>query len=123
MKPGLPTPAAIWRLIRLARQIKPDLIQGWLYHGSLAAQIAGLTLARKVPVLWSIHCSIYSLSFEKRLTAAVVRLCALLSRLASKIVFVSRTSRTQHEALGYRIDQSCVVPNGIDTNLFGPDAE
>lgn len=123
MKPGLPTPSGIWRLIRLVRQIKPDLIQGWLYHGSLAAQIAGLGLGKKVPVLWSIHCSIYSLSFEKKLTAAVVRFCALLSRLASNIIFVSHTSRSQHEALGYRIEHSCVVPNGIDTNLFAADAE
>lgn len=123
MKPGRPTPASVWRLIRIARQIKPDLIQGWLYHGSLAAQIAGLFLGERVPVLWSIHCSIYSLSFEKKLTALVVRLCALLSRLAANIIFVSQTSRTQHEALGYRIEQSCVVPNGIDTNLFAPDAE
>jgi glycosyltransferase involved in cell wall biosynthesis len=123
MKPGLPTPAAVWRLIRLAREIKPDLIQGWLYHGSMAAQIVGLGLAKRVPVLWSIHCSIYSLSFEKKLTAAVVRLCALMSRLASNIIFVSRNSRSQHEALGYRIERSCVVPNGIDTNLFAPDVE
>lgn len=123
MTPGLPTPASIWRLIRLARRVKPDLIQGWLYHGSLAAQIAGLTFGRKIPVLWSIHCSIYSLAFEKRLTAAVVRLSALLSRLASNIIFVSHTSRSQHEALGYRIQRNCVVPNGIDSGLFAPDAE
>jgi glycosyltransferase involved in cell wall biosynthesis len=123
MTPGLPTPAAIWRLLRLARRIKPDLIQGWLYHGSLAAQVAGFVLPKSVPVLWSIHCSIYSLSFEKKLTAAVVRLCALMSRLASNIIFVSRTSRMQHEALGYRTEPSCIVPNGIDTNLFAPNAK
>lgn len=122
MKPGLPSPASIRRLLRLVRQIKPDLIQGWLYHGSLAAQIAAGSLAKKVPVLWSIHCSIYSLSFEKKLTAAVVRLCALLSRLAANIIFVSHTSRAQHKRLGYRGEHSCVVPNGIDTNLFATDA-
>ena len=123
MTPGLPTLGSIWRLVRLARQIKPDLIHGWLYHGSLAAQITGLVLTKKVPVLWSIHCSIYSLSFEKKLTAAVMRLCALISGLASNIIFVSHTSRSQHEALGYRIEHSCVVPNGIESNLFAPDAE
>jgi glycosyltransferase involved in cell wall biosynthesis len=89
----------------------------------LAAQVAGLALPKKVPVLWSIHCSIYSLDFEKKLTAAVVRLCAFMSRLASNIIFVSRTSRTQHAALGYRIEPGCIVPNGIDTNLFAPNAE
>lgn len=123
MKPGLPSPASIWRLLKLARRLRPDLIQGWLYHGSLAAQIASLVLPKKPPVLWSIHCSIYSLAFEKKLTAAVVRLCALMSRMASNIIFVSRTSRTQHEALGYRVEPSCIVPNGIDTAQFAADAE
>ena len=123
MKPGLPTPASIWRLIRLVRQIKPDLIQGWLYHGSLAAQIGSLVLPGRIPALWSIHCSIYSLSFEKKLTAAVVRLCALLSKLAASIIFVSRTSQAQHKALGYSIAKSCVFPNGIDTALFAPSNE
>jgi glycosyltransferase involved in cell wall biosynthesis len=123
MKRGLPTPASIWRLIRLVRQVKPDLIQGWLYHGSLAAQIGSLVLPGRVPALWSIHCSIYSLSFEKKLTAAVVRICALLSRLAAYIIFVSRTSQAQHKELGYDINKSCVVPNGIDTTLFAPSHE
>lgn len=123
MKPGLPTPASVWSLIRLVREIKPDLIQGWLYHGSLAAQIGSLVLPGKIPAVWSIHCSIYSLSFEKKLTAAVVRLCALLSKLAAGIIFVSRTSQAQHQALGYSIDKSCVFPNGIDTALFAPSNE
>jgi glycosyltransferase involved in cell wall biosynthesis len=123
MKPGRPTPAGIWRLIRLARQIKPELIQGWLYHGSLAAQIAGLGLARKVPVLWGIHYSMYSLSFEKQLTALVVRLGARFSKLASSIVFVSRTSQSQHKEKGYFTESACVIPNGIDTALFTPSVE
>jgi glycosyltransferase involved in cell wall biosynthesis len=123
MKRGLPTPASLWRLIRLVRQIKPGLIQGWLYHGSLAAQLGSLSLSRRVPALWSIHCSIYSLSFEKKLTAAVVRICAWLSRLAAYIIFVSRTSQAQHQALGYDVSKSCVVPNGIDTALFAPSIE
>jgi glycosyltransferase involved in cell wall biosynthesis len=123
MKRGLPTPASIWRLIRLVRQFNPHLIQGWLYHGSLAAQIGSLVLPGRVPALWSIHCSIYSLSFEKKLTAAIVRICALLSRLAAYIIFVSRTSQEQHKELGYDVSKSCVVPNGIDTALFAPSRE
>lgn len=123
MKRGLPTPASIWRLIRLVRQIKPDLIQGWLYHGSLAAQLGSLSLPKRVPALWSIHCTIYSLSFEKKLTALVVRICAWLSPLAAYIIFVSRTSQAQHKALDYDVSKSCVVPNGIDTSLFAPSRE
>ena len=42
MKRGVPTPRAFWRLIQIIRQVKPDLIQGWMYHGNLAAQIASV---------------------------------------------------------------------------------
>jgi glycosyltransferase involved in cell wall biosynthesis len=118
MKPGMANPASVWRLIRRLRQLKPDLIQGWMYHGSLAAQVAALFASSRTPVIWSIHCSIYSLSFEKKLTTAVVRLCAPFSKLASNIVFVSRTSQAQHKDLGYATEHSCVIPNGIDTASF-----
>jgi len=123
IKRGRPTPASIWRLIRLVRRINPDLIQGWLYHGSLSGQIASMAMSRKIPVLWSIHCSIYSLSFEKKLTAMVVRICAFLSKRAAGIIFVSRTSQAQHRELGYNISKSLVVPNGIDVGLFAPSEE
>jgi glycosyltransferase involved in cell wall biosynthesis len=119
MKAGMATPASIWRLIRLVRKIKPDLIQGWLYHGSLAAQLAGMFASAKAPVIWGIH-STYSLPLEKKLTAAIVKLCAPLSRLSSSIVFVSRSSQSQHKAKGYFSGNSCVIPNGIDTTLFAP---
>jgi len=26
-------------LIHIVRQVKPDLIQGWMYHGNIAAQL------------------------------------------------------------------------------------
>lgn len=45
MKPGMPpTPAAMQRLIQIIQQLKPDLIQGWMYHGNLAAQFASFFL-------------------------------------------------------------------------------
>jgi glycosyltransferase involved in cell wall biosynthesis len=110
-------------LIRLVRQIKPDLIQGWLYHGSLAGQLGAFASSQPIPVIWSIHCSIYSLSFEKRLTAVIVRICAVLSRMAAAIIFVSRTSQAQHQNLGYKIEKSFVFPNGIDVNEFAPSRD
>jgi glycosyltransferase involved in cell wall biosynthesis len=124
MKPGRPTPASIWRLIRLVRRSKPDLLQGWMYHGSLAAQVAGLFPFSRIPVLWSIHNgTVYSLAFEKRLTAAIIKLCAPLSRRPAKIIYVSQTSKSQHEVLGYCREKSCVIRNGFDTSLFTPSAE
>jgi hypothetical protein len=37
---GVPTPNVIGKLINIIREIKPDLMQGWMYHGNLAAQFA-----------------------------------------------------------------------------------
>nr|WP_279239674.1 glycosyltransferase [Scytonema sp. UIC 10036] len=123
MKTGIPTPAALWRLVHTVRQIKPDLIQGWMYHGILAAQISVIFVSYKIPVVWNIHHSIYSLTFEKKLSAAIIKLLAWLSKLPSKIVFVSQTSQIQHEALGYDSENSCLIPNGSDTSLFKPSIE
>jgi glycosyltransferase involved in cell wall biosynthesis len=123
MKAGRPSPLGLWRLIKLIRRIKPDLILGWMYHSCLAAQLAKTFSAPRVPVVWSIHYSISSLATEKSLTAAVIRICGLLSRLPAKIVHVSRAGQTQHEPLGYHNENSCVIPNGIDVQEFVPSPE
>jgi glycosyltransferase involved in cell wall biosynthesis len=122
MKPGRPTPASILRLLRLTRRLKPDLIQGWMYHSCLAAQLANTFSARRAPVLWGIHCSDICSTTEKKMTMAMVRLCAPLSKFPAGTIFVSQSSRAQHKDFGYNITNSHVLPNGIDTQLFVPSA-
>ena len=123
MNTGTPALSAIQRLIRLVRQLNPDIVQGWMYHANLAAQVAGRFCEQKMSIVWCIQCSIYSLAFEKKLTAAIIRLCAYLSKLDTNVVHVSKISKIQHEALGYSKSNSCVIPNGVDTLLFAPSIE
>ena len=123
IKRGIPTPAAIVRLIRTVRHLKPDLIQGWMYHGNLAAQFARVFLSPKIPVLWSIHHSIHSLPSEKKITQTIIRFSSIISRYTNQIVFVSKNSQLQHEALGYCSEKSLVIDNGFDTSLFKPSVE
>ncbi len=120
MRLGYPSLSGLWRLVRLVRRLRPALIIGWMYHSSLAAQLANFLSLRRTPVLWSIHYCVKSLAAEKWLTAAVIRACGLLSGLPNKIVFVSRAGLRQHKALGYRVENSCMIPNGIDTQSFKP---
>ncbi|MGB7379998.1 MAG: glycosyltransferase [Rivularia sp. (in: cyanobacteria)] len=122
MKQGIPTPANIWTLIKIIRQIKPDLIQGWMYHGNIAAQLARLSLLYQVPVLWSIHYSPTLLSLEKRLTALLIKSGAYFSPFSASNIFVSQTSRQKHEKLGYHSKHNCVIPNGFDTSVFAPSS-
>ncbi|RCJ37353.1 glycoside hydrolase [Nostoc minutum NIES-26] len=124
MKPGtLPTPANIWRLIHIVRKLKPNLIQGWMYHGNLAAQLASYLSFTKIPVFWSIHSSIYSLTLPKKMTASVIKLCAGISQIPKKIIYVSQIGKSQHEKIGYYNQNGCVIPNGTDTSVFIPSVE
>jgi len=122
MKAGQPSLTGLWRLIKLARRLKPDLISGWMYHSCLAAEIVRLFSGVRTPVLWSIHYSVGSLAAEKRLTATVIKLCGLLSALPAKVIYVSHVSQARHRLLRYRLKNSCVIPNGIDVNKFAPSA-
>jgi hypothetical protein len=63
-------PMALWRLRRLLSGMKPDVVQGWMYHGNVAATLALLSLSADVPLYWSIHHSLYSLRDESRSTRA-----------------------------------------------------
>jgi glycosyltransferase involved in cell wall biosynthesis len=123
MRPALPTPLDLWRLVRLTRKLRPDLVVGWMYHSCLATQLASFFSPKPETVLWSIHYSVSSLAEEKWLTALVVRACALLSGLPGKIIFVSRDGRSKHRSLGFNTANSCVIPNGIDTGRFVPSQE
>jgi len=123
MKSGKPTPASIWRLIRTVRQLKPDLIQGWMYHGNLAGQLTRGFVPKPVPVLWSVRNSLYSLGYEKSITETLIQLCAKLSYLPNKVIYNSKISAKQHEKVGYCTDKSVVIPNGFETEIFTPSEE
>jgi len=120
MHPGVPTATAIGRLISTIRAVNPDLIQGWQYHGNLAALFAQIFLRPRVPVLWNIRHSINNLGDEKRMTAVVVKLGAWLSHMPECIIYVAQTSALQHSALGFRSKKQVVLPNGFDMQCFIP---
>ena len=124
MKEGKPpTPIIVSNLITTVRQIQPDLLQGWMYHGNLAAQVAKIFCARNIPVLWNIQHSMYSLKYEKLMSRLVIKSGAKLSQSASSIIYVSQTGKSQHEKIGYSSNNGCVIPNATDSCLFVPSQQ
>lgn len=123
MKAGKPTPASVRRLIVIAHQLQPDLIQGWMYHGNLAAQLTRAFLPQSIPVFWNIRQSLYTLEQEKKITAAVIKFCASISSLPTKIIYNSQTAAKQHEKIGYSNSKTIVIPNGFDTDIFATSSE
>ncbi|MBL0389245.1 glycosyltransferase [Tumebacillus sp. ITR2] len=123
MSPGRPTPGALARLVRKVREIQPHLLQGWMYHGNLAAQLAGVFLKGKVPVLWNIRHCVYSLKYEKRSTALLIAGSRWFSKKPRAIIYNTRTGAGQHEGLGYSSKHTHVLPNGFDLDLFAPSPD
>ena len=79
MRKGPGDVSALWRLARLCRRLEPDVVQGWMYHGNLAATLASALSPRRTPVVWGVHISLGNLAAEKRATRALIRLGAPLS--------------------------------------------
>jgi glycosyltransferase involved in cell wall biosynthesis len=116
----LPSPLVLARLRGVLRAFVPDVVQGWLYHGNLAAW-AGARLARTRPALvWNVRQSLADVAHERPLTRLVIRAGATLSTQSDAIVNNSRTSIAQHAQLGFDASRTVHVPNGFDTTLFRP---
>jgi glycosyltransferase involved in cell wall biosynthesis len=120
MKRSIPSPSAMLRLASMVHSVKPDIIQGWMYHGNLLSLIASKPTKRKIPVIWNIRQSLYSLSYEKPITRMVIKCGALLSGYATRILYNSSTGAGHHEKIGYNRGKSLIIPNGFDTDMFSP---
>ena len=116
--------AALLRLRALVGAARPDVVQGWMYHGNLASSMAGALGGVRAPVLWSVRQSLYDIAREKRGTALAIRIGAPLSRRVTRaVIYNSHVSARQHEELGYSADRTIVIPNGFDTTAFAPNPQ
>lgn len=122
MRPGSLDLVALWRLMRLLRRFRADVVHTWMYHadliGGFAARLAGIRA-----VMWCIRQSNLDPTLNKRSTLLVMKLCARLSSwLPGRIACVARRARDVHVAAGYAADRCIVIPNGFDLQRLRPDA-
>lgn len=121
MRPGHPSPWALWRLHRMLRAARPDVIHAWMYHANVAATLAAFGVG--IPLLWGIRHSLYRLQREKVGSRIVIRASRVLSGRPARIVYNSSTSEAQHEAFGFKSARSLVIPNGFDVEQFRADSD
>jgi len=110
-------------LRRIVRSFGPDLIQGWMYHGNLAASAAAWMNQNRTAVAWNIRQCLYDMNVEKPLTRQVIRANRCLSRQADALIYNSRLAKAQHESFGFAADRSQVISNGFDLERLRPDPE
>lgn len=122
MRPGIPNPISLLRLIAMLRKEEPDVVSTWMYHADLLGGLAGYFSG--IPVVWGIRHSDLSSAGVKRSTRAVISACSLLSRkIPERIACCSYRARDAHIEAGYAADKFVILPNGFDLDQFKPDKE
>jgi len=109
------------RLFKTLRQIRPDIVQTWMYHadllGGVVARLAGVT-----KVVWALRNSNLSPNLTKSSTLKVVQICAAISAwLPIQILSCSKRAGEIHGQLGYSRDKIKIIPNGFDLTAFQPN--
>lgn len=115
-------PWELGRLRRLIKRLDPVAVQGWMYHGDLAAAVAYRGAMRPGRRLyWGVRCSNMNLADYSRTLRWVIRACTKLSSFPDAVVANSQAGVRAHSDAGYRPKRFLVIPNGIDTGRFRPD--
>lgn len=111
---------ALFRMIRMLRSWKPDIVQTWLYHADLLGSLAVKAAASGV-LVWNIRCTNMDLSRYRKTTRWVMWACAALSRYPQTVIANSHAAIEFHQRRQYRPKWSMVIPNGFDLDHFKPD--
>ena len=114
-------PAGVIRLARLIRELNPEVVQGWMYHGNILAALAHLLAGRRArrQLYWNLRAS----NVDATRYGRVVRISATLSRVPDLIIANSQAGKEFHINQGFRPRRLEVIGNGIDTQKFRPDAK
>ena len=112
---------ALPRVLLELRRFKPDVVQGWMYHGNLVA--SAVRPFHRGRLYWGIRQALGAMDRESPATNHLIRFGARLSNRPHGIIYNSKRARRDHEDVGYSAAKGIVVPNGFDTALLSPKAE
>ena len=112
---------AIKRLRKILIEQKPDIAQGWMYHGNLAALLGTIMLKKKIKLSWAIRLSLEIFEIMKFKTRYAIKLGSYLSRIPDLIIYNSIRSLNQHRDIGFNKNKDFFIPNGFDTTAWKPN--
>jgi glycosyltransferase involved in cell wall biosynthesis len=112
--------SALPKLVRLIKEIRPSILQTWLYHADLLGTAAAI-LSGRPHLVWNVRCSDMDLAHYPWTTRMTLKLLALCSRMPQAIIVNSQVGQRFHEQIGYRARRWEMIPNGFDLEEFRPD--
>ncbi len=100
-----------FKLVRLLKLDKPDILQTWLYHcdfiGSIAAKLAGVK-----NIIWNIRGTVKNkMSIKEFIYYKMLSIFSYY--FPKKIISCSLEGIKQHVKFGYKKEIFCYIPNGI----------
>jgi glycosyltransferase involved in cell wall biosynthesis len=112
-RPGRLHPGAVWRLRRLLRDWRPDVVQA---HGGQPLKYLALAGVRRPPIVYRRIGSVSWLSSRPRRV-----LYGWLVRRAARVVAVAESVR-EETVVAFRLPEARVVtiPNGVDPRRLAP---
>ena len=115
---------AYFRLIRLIRRTRPDVLSAWLYYACMLVSLANIFIGYRAQIIWHIRSMPYVEFSEKPARFIVQRILSFLSyRMRVRIITNSQAAMNAHQAIGFSdySEKWAVIPNAVDTDLFKPD--
>ncbi len=114
MRRGVADPRAVFRLVKMLREWKPDIVHSHMIHANLLARIARIFY--RIPV---IICTAHSIDEGGRRREIAYRLTDFLADLTTN---VSQAAVERYIRVGVAPkDKIKFMPNGIDTAKFEPN--
>jgi glycosyltransferase involved in cell wall biosynthesis len=118
----LDIPRSIWKLVSLVRQMRPDILHGYLTTPNLLSLIVKI-FCPSTRIVWGVRASNVDWKTYDYFTRFWFRCECALSRFPDLIIVNSFEGARYHLSHGFPNEKIIVIHNGIDTDRFKPDNE
>lgn len=123
MPQGRITLSGVAQLYRRMKELKPDVVQTWMYHADLIGGVIARAAGIKA-VVWGIRHSNTQRKENRRMSFLIIKLCAALSPyIPTKIACCSEKAVAGHLEAGYHAEKFSLIPNGYPLGQTCPNPE
>ena len=107
----------LYRLYKIIKYYKPDIINTWMYHSCLLEVILRKITFSNIPLIWGLRCSNMETSYYSKILKLVINGCKYFSETPNIIINNSVVGMNFHNSIGFK-NNNIVIFNGIDTKKF-----
>ena len=115
-QPRLENLPNLFRLNRIIKDCKADIIQGWMYGGNIFASIFGYNTGAKI------YHAVRASDMDQNRYGRRIWVNAKLTPPVKAVIANSYVGADFHVAKGFNAANMQVISNGIDTQLFSQDS-